>query len=47
VLDKVCARETPLAQKTPGALMVAWEADLRQIMEEIHSEYAKTNPNVR
>ena len=45
VLDKVCARETPLAGKTAAALMAAWDADLRQIMEEINSEYAKANSN--
>ena len=47
VLDKVCARETPLTRKTPDALMAAWDADLREIMEEINSEYAKANPNDR
>src|SRR5437867_1646888 len=43
VLDKVCAHETPLARKTPDALMAAWDADLRAIMEEINSQYAKAN----
>jgi hypothetical protein len=43
VLDKVCARETALAQKTPDALMAAWDTDLREIMQEINSEYVKTN----
>jgi hypothetical protein len=43
VLDKVCARETPLKGKTPDALMVAWDAGLREIMEEINLEYAKVN----
>ena len=42
VLDKVCARETPLAGKTPAALMAAWDVDLREIMEQVNSEYAKT-----
>jgi uncharacterized lipoprotein YmbA len=41
VLDKVCSRETPLAGRTPSALVDAWNADLRQIMEEINSDYAK------
>jgi cholesterol transport system auxiliary component len=41
VLDKVCAHETPLTRKTPDALMAAWDADLREIIEEINSEYAK------
>ena len=44
VLDKVCARETPLTGKTPAALMAAWDADLREIMAEIASEYARANP---
>jgi cholesterol transport system auxiliary component len=43
MLDKVCARETPLAGKTPAALMAAWDTDLHEIMAEINSEYAKTN----
>jgi len=47
VLDKVCARETPLSRKTPDALMAAWNADLREIMEEINSEYAKANSHDR
>ena len=42
LLDKVCVHETPLARKAPDALMVAWDANLNQIMEEIASEYAKT-----
>ena len=45
VLDKICAHETPLSQKTPEALMAAWDADLREIMAELHSEYAKANSN--
>ena len=47
VLDKVCARETPLTRKTPDALMAAWNADLREIMEEINSEHAKADSNDR
>jgi hypothetical protein len=43
VLDRVCARERPLARKTPEALMAAWDSDLREIMEEINSEYSKAN----
>jgi len=45
VLDKVCARETPLTRKTPDAIMAAWDADLRQIMEEINAEYGRANTN--
>jgi cholesterol transport system auxiliary component len=41
VLDTVRAHEAPLARKTPGALMAAWDADLREILKEIGSEYAK------
>jgi len=47
LLDKTCAHETRLAGKTPGALMAAWETDLRAIMEEINSAYAKTNSSDR
>lgn len=43
VMDKVSARQTPLSRRTPAALMTAWDADLREIMEEIQSEYAKAN----
>jgi hypothetical protein len=43
VVDRVCAHETPLARKTPEALMAAWDTDLREIMEEINSEYCKAN----
>jgi cholesterol transport system auxiliary component len=39
VLDKVCAHETPMAAPTPAALMAAWDADLREIMQEINSAY--------
>jgi ABC-type uncharacterized transport system auxiliary subunit len=45
ILDKVCARETPLSRKTPDALMAAWDAALREIMEEINAEYANANSN--
>jgi len=47
VLDKVCAHETPLARKAVEALMAAWDADLRQIMQEINSDCAKARPNDR
>jgi len=43
VLDKVCTREAPLSRKTPDALMAAWNADLREFMEEINSDYVKAN----
>ena len=43
VLDKVCAHETRMAARTPDALMAAWDADLREIMEEINSAYIKAS----
>ena len=43
VLDKVCAHETLLTRKTPAALMAAWDQDLREIIKELNSEYAKAN----
>ena len=43
MVDRVSARQTPLSRKTPDALMTAWDTDLREIMEEIQSEYAKAN----
>ncbi len=43
ILDKLYARETPLRQKTPAALMTAWDVDLREIMSDIDSDYAKRN----
>jgi len=46
VLDKVYARETSLKGKTPGDLMTSWDSDLRAIMEEVNSEYAKANSSV-
>lgn len=42
VFDKYCLQETALARKTPAALMAAWDQDLRAIMNQINSEYAKT-----
>ena len=43
VFDKYCLQETALARKTPGALVAAWDEDLREIMNQINSEYAKTS----
>jgi hypothetical protein len=45
VFDKICTHQTPLTAKTGDALMVAWETDLREIMNEITSDYAKTSAN--
>ncbi len=38
LMDKVCARQTPMAKAAPALLMAAWDADLREIMEEINAE---------
>ncbi|HEX3988844.1 MAG TPA: hypothetical protein VHZ30_05385 [Verrucomicrobiae bacterium] len=43
LLDKICARQTPLTAKTPAALIAAWDTDLREIMEEINSDAAKVD----
>jgi hypothetical protein len=45
VLDTYCSHETPLAKKTPAALMAAWDTDLREIMDEINTQYVKTKSN--
>ena len=42
IFDRFYSQQTPLARKTPGALMAAWDADLREIMNQINSEYAKS-----
>ena len=47
LLDKVSTHEAPLARKTPDALMAAWDTDLREIMGEINSRYAKATSNDR
>jgi ABC-type uncharacterized transport system auxiliary subunit len=44
VLDKTYVRETPLAKKSPAAIMSAWDTDLHQILEQINSDYAQANP---
>src|SRR5579872_4888896 len=36
-LDTTSTRQTPMAGKTPAALMAAWDADLREIMGKINS----------
>ncbi|HZR17709.1 MAG TPA: hypothetical protein VFE51_10315 [Verrucomicrobiae bacterium] len=45
VVDRFCAHETALTAKTPSALMAAWDADLRDIMNEVVAEYKKANSN--
>jgi len=47
LLDKLCAHSTPLTGKSASALMAAWDADLREIMKEINSEYAKAKAKGR
>jgi cholesterol transport system auxiliary component len=47
VFDKYCLQETALARKTPSALVAAWDEDLREIMNQINSEYAKTSSIAR
>ena len=47
VFDKYFLQETALARKTPSALMAAWDEDLRQIMYQFNSEYAKTSSTGR
>lgn len=42
IFDRLCSQQTPLTRKTPAALMAAWDVDLRQIMNQINSEYAKS-----
>ena len=43
IFDKYCLQETVLTRKTPGALMAAWDEDLREIMNQINSDYGKTS----
>jgi hypothetical protein len=45
VLDKTYAHQSALPRKTPAALMAAWETDLREILENLKSDYAKVNSN--
>jgi hypothetical protein len=45
IFDKYCLQETPLARKTPAALMAAWDIDLREIMIQFNSEYRKLTSN--
>jgi hypothetical protein len=47
VLDKTVSRQSPMSRKNPAALMAAWNADLREILGEITSDYAKANLNDR
>lgn len=43
LFDNYCFQERPLARRTPGALIAAWDEDLREIMNQINSDYAKTS----
>ena len=47
LLDKICTERTPIARRTPAALVAAWNEDLRQIMNQLISAYAEANPNDR
>jgi len=38
LLDRVCARRTPMAKAAPAPLAAAWDADLRDIMTEINAD---------
>lgn len=38
LLDKVCARRTPMAKAAPSPLAAAWDADLRDIMTDINAD---------
>jgi cholesterol transport system auxiliary component len=46
LLDKTINRETPMAHKNPAALMAGWDADLREIMEQMISDYVKASPDL-
>jgi cholesterol transport system auxiliary component len=41
LLDKTSAVRTPLAQRTPTALVAGWDQDLREIMGQISAEYRR------
>jgi hypothetical protein len=45
VLDKTYAHQSTLPQKTPAALMAAWETDLREITENLKADYVKAYSN--
>jgi len=47
LLDEECAHQTPMSKRTPAALMAGWDSDLREIMEQLKSDYAKTHPDDR
>jgi hypothetical protein len=47
LLDKMFAHEQSCARRTPEALVAAWEADFRAIMDEFNSEYAKAHSDDR
>jgi hypothetical protein len=47
LLDKTSTGQTPLAERSPAALMAAWHTDLRKIMEEINTEYVQAHLNDR
>jgi hypothetical protein len=47
MLDKIYSHEQSCVRRTPEALVAAWEADLRGIMDQFNSEYAKAHSDDR
>jgi len=45
VLDRTINQQTPMAHKSPAALMAGWDADLREVMDQMMSDYAKASPD--
>ena len=43
LVNKTYSHESTLSQKTPAELMAAWETDLREILENLKSDFAKAN----
>ncbi len=43
LVNKTYSHESALARKTPTELMVAWETDLREILESLRADFAKAN----
>jgi hypothetical protein len=47
LLDKTFVHGSPMERRTPAALMAGWDDDLRQIIDELKSDYAQTDSNGR
>jgi uncharacterized lipoprotein YmbA len=43
VFDKLCSAQSAMSAKTPAGLMAAWDSCLREINQQIRSEYAKAS----